>query len=579
MHSETIIPKLSKKAKAFIIVFGLCMLSFILPDILFTDSASNEYHYLSESESSIPTDLRRRSLAVTAIRQLAAANGDISRLSYVELMYTGILMGILHVVTGPDHLSALATLSGTSLSASAKPNSSSRMGGSFALGVKWGVGHSIGLLVVGGILIVIEAGGSSEWIAMNDVQGMIAQGIVGTFMLCLGWYGISKAIRHRNENSADMLMWSDSSSGQQRRRGGKDLDENEESSAEPDVEAPIRRLSSNLDKVNEEDDEHSDDESFFGRDPEAPAPPGGNRRASMEIIRQMSVVLNRDGDEMRETPALRSSHVIGPDYAADVERRVLAAAESLRQNSSLSSSTVRRPPNPRRQGSSSISSSRSRTPGPSLKRGSESSGQEEEEEEDEDQFMSSLRGSAIGALSKSFIAILEKPSRPTPMRAMSFMNKHADPDHSIVKDPTEDAWCSRIGRRVGHIFGCCSGKKSTTSSAAEDDSCCSPGVLAVVAGLLHGAAGSASVLGIIPAVQLRDPTLSMAYLSIFCITSILVMGAFTALYSSVCFRLAGGNKDNNRVFQVELGSALLSIAVGIIWLVLLASGQMGQLWI
>ena len=575
MHSETITPKLSKKAKAFVIIFGLCMLSFTLPDIFFADSV-DEYHDLSE-EYSIPTDLRRRSLAVIAIRQLAAANGDISRLSYVELMYTGILMGILHVVTGPDHLASLATLSGTtSLSASTKPNSSSRMGGSFVLGVKWGVGHSIGLLVVGGILIVIEAGGSSEWIAMNDVHGMIAQGIVGTFMLCLGWYGISKAIRHRNENSADMLMWSDSSSGQQRRRGGKDLDENKERSAEPDVEAPMRKLSSNLDKVNEEDDEHSDDESFFGRDPEAPAPPGGNRRASMEIIRQMSVVLNRDGDEMRETPALRSSHVIGPDYAADVERRVLAAAESLRQNSSLSSSAVRRPPNPKRQGSSSVSSSRSRTPSPSLKRGSESSGQEEEE--DEDQFMSSLRGSAIGALSKSFIAILEKPNRPTPMRAMSFMNKHADPDHSIVKDPTEDAWCSRIGRRVGHIFICCSGKKSTTSSA-EDGSCCSPGVLAVVAGLLHGAAGSGSVLGIIPAVQLRDPTLSMAYLSVFCITSILVMGAFTALYSSVCFRLAGGNKDNNRVFQVELGSALLSIAVGIIWLVLLASGQMGQFWI
>ena len=354
MHSETIIPKLSKKAKAFVIViiFGLCMLSFILPDILFADSV-DEYHDFAE-ESSVPTDLRRRSLAVIAIRQLAAANGDISRLSYVELMYTGILMGILHVITGPDHLASLATLS-----ASAKPNSSSRMGGSFVLGVKWGVGHSIGLLVVGGILIVIEAGGSSEWIAMNDVHGMIAQGIVGTFMLCLGWYGISKAIRHRNENSADMLMWSDSSSGQQRRRGGKDLDENEERSAEPDVEAPMRKLSSNLDKVNEEDDEHSDDESFFGRDQEAPAPPGGNRRASMEIIRQMSVVLNRDGDEMRETPALRSSHVIGPDYAADVERRVLAAAESLRQNSSLSSSAVRRPPNPKRQGSSSVSSSSS----------------------------------------------------------------------------------------------------------------------------------------------------------------------------------------------------------------------------
>jgi hypothetical protein len=45
----------------------------------------------------------------------------------------GIGMGFLHVLTGPDHLSALATLS-----------ANVGNGKAFSLGVRWGVGHSTG---------------------------------------------------------------------------------------------------------------------------------------------------------------------------------------------------------------------------------------------------------------------------------------------------------------------------------------------------------------------------------------------------------------------------------------------------
>ena len=62
--------------------------------------------------------------------------------------------------------------------------------------------------------------------------------------------------------------------------------------------------------------------------------------------------------------------------------------------------------------------------------------EEGEEEEEEEQFMTSLRGSAKGALSKSFIAISKRDNdntgpqghRVQPMRAMSFMNRHAYPN-------------------------------------------------------------------------------------------------------------------------------------------------------
>ena len=60
-----------------------------------------------------------------------------------SLIATGIGLGIVHVLTGPDHLSALATLSAVS-----------DLCTSFFLGVRWGIGHSTGLLLVGTILII-----------------------------------------------------------------------------------------------------------------------------------------------------------------------------------------------------------------------------------------------------------------------------------------------------------------------------------------------------------------------------------------------------------------------------------------
>jgi len=53
--------------------------------------------------------------------------------SVAGIIGKGIAMGILHVLTGPDHLSALATLSANVGQCRA-----------FGLGVRWGLGHSAG---------------------------------------------------------------------------------------------------------------------------------------------------------------------------------------------------------------------------------------------------------------------------------------------------------------------------------------------------------------------------------------------------------------------------------------------------
>lgn len=81
----------------------------------------------------------------------------------------------------------------------------------------------------------------------------------------------------------------------------------------------------------------------------------------------------------------------------------------------------------------------------------------------------------------------------------------------------------------------------------------------------------------IPAVQLRDARLAATYLGTFCFTSTLVMGGFAAFYGSLSEWLAGGDgvgRQRGRVYMVEIGSALLSVCVGIIWLVLLAVGKL-----
>lgn len=126
-------------------------------------------------------------------------------MSAAELIKKGIIMGTIHVLTGPDHLSALATLSATDVGSRSRRGENNNTGApknwklrSFFLGVRWGVGHSLGLIVVGGILIGIQAGTTSgEWVGLNTWVFTMLETFVGVFMLVLGSYGITKALKNR----------------------------------------------------------------------------------------------------------------------------------------------------------------------------------------------------------------------------------------------------------------------------------------------------------------------------------------------------------------------------------------------
>ena len=96
--------------------------------------------------------------------------------------------------------------------------------------------------------------------------------------------------------------------------------------------------------------------------------------------------------------------------------------------------------------------------------------------------------------------------------------------------------------------------------------------LAICIGIVHGVSGPGGVLGVIPVVQLHDIWLSTVYLGSFCITSILVMGSFAALYGMCSSRIS----ESSHIVEIrmEVFSSCLSIFVGSLWLVLISTGKL-----
>jgi len=118
----------------------------------------------------------------------------------LTLCATGLAMGVVHVLTGADHLSAIATLSVNVGDFRA-----------FWYGVRWGIGHSIGLIVVGSVFIVLEnvnyrnsgslENNSSRVIEIPEKLERLAACFVGLFMLALGFYNLYLAHARRRKTA------------------------------------------------------------------------------------------------------------------------------------------------------------------------------------------------------------------------------------------------------------------------------------------------------------------------------------------------------------------------------------------
>ena len=97
----------------------------------------------------------------------------------------GFLMGVVHALTGPDHMSALITVA---------VNERCR---AFFLGARWGIGHSGGLLIVTILMLVLrDTYGIDEEELMDQVSAAM-NWFVGVAMLALGLWSYYRACKLR----------------------------------------------------------------------------------------------------------------------------------------------------------------------------------------------------------------------------------------------------------------------------------------------------------------------------------------------------------------------------------------------
>jgi hypothetical protein len=91
---------------------------------------------------------------------------------------TGIIAGTVHVLTGPDHLTAIAPL------AVRRPK------GAWVPGVRWGFGHSAGVAVVGLLSLWLREKLPLDWLSSFGDR------IVGVVLFGIGLWALRRALKH-----------------------------------------------------------------------------------------------------------------------------------------------------------------------------------------------------------------------------------------------------------------------------------------------------------------------------------------------------------------------------------------------
>jgi ABC-type nickel/cobalt efflux system permease component RcnA len=91
---------------------------------------------------------------------------------------TGALMSSVHVVTGPDHLAAVTPL--------AIENQKK----AWHIGLLWGIGHVLGMLIIGMLYLIFK-----ELINVEKISGY-SEYLVGIVLIGIGAWAILKTLRH-----------------------------------------------------------------------------------------------------------------------------------------------------------------------------------------------------------------------------------------------------------------------------------------------------------------------------------------------------------------------------------------------
>jgi putative Mn2+ efflux pump MntP len=101
------------------------------------------------------------------------------------LVLSGIIAGSAHVVTGPDHLAAVAPM------VAEKPERG------FFLGLRWGIGHGLGVLLLGGGGLLLK-----EYINVGVISEY-SEALVGWLLIAIGCWTLwksRKVVVHSHEH-------------------------------------------------------------------------------------------------------------------------------------------------------------------------------------------------------------------------------------------------------------------------------------------------------------------------------------------------------------------------------------------
>jgi ABC-type nickel/cobalt efflux system permease component RcnA len=91
----------------------------------------------------------------------------------------GTLAGLVHVLSGPDHLAAIAPLASDSHRRS------------WLAGALWGLGHSSGVLIVGLLALLFRS-----WLPLESLSSW-SERMVGIVLIGIGLWGLTRALRAR----------------------------------------------------------------------------------------------------------------------------------------------------------------------------------------------------------------------------------------------------------------------------------------------------------------------------------------------------------------------------------------------
>lgn len=87
----------------------------------------------------------------------------------------GIAAGLLHVFAGPDHLAAVA------------PIAANRQRRQWLTGLQWGIGHTLGVLLIAALLLLLK-----EQLPLDAISSY-SERIVGVSLIVIGGWGLRRA--------------------------------------------------------------------------------------------------------------------------------------------------------------------------------------------------------------------------------------------------------------------------------------------------------------------------------------------------------------------------------------------------